>query len=208
MSIRIIHNFLISVFLLILFSCKENSKSRKLNSEQDIDFEELTLKDTEEDIRIKLRKTAKLDNLELKEVEIYDEFFEDYTSEFALVKKDFGFDKLTVICYEDTLRFTQVHLLHIKEQSIKEAIEVRKKIEQSLKENITNGTYQKFEKQYLSGKVINEYWYLSIVVSQNRNNGSQDYWVLSSPQSEYSYLKHKTESFKSNKDVLIKFLFK
>jgi hypothetical protein len=200
-------NCLIIIFLLV--SCSEVNNYNRSNETEDIfvdTTDEITIKDTEKQIREKLKFSAKLDGKEFGELSLYDNFFNDKIIKYYV--KDYNDEQrlLTVVVYKDRLRYMKMLIQHVGDTCSENKAKHLNRIVGDLEKAIEDGTYQLSDHNYLKLSENGEIWYNAFLLCESRETKRQDYWVLMTPEADLKYLKHVVRSFQNTDGFETRFL--
>jgi hypothetical protein len=204
-------NYIMMIIIAFNFtatSCSSEAKKQNLNKQlsNDIDSSDIiTSKDTKDEIRIKLKKGARLDKYEFEEKTIYDSFFKDEVTKFIMKDKE-GSTILSAVVYNDRLRYMKMLLQHIGDTSKLNKEKHYRNILDVIEKTIKDGEYQKYEKNYLKGLQNNDPFIITFVLNENKTTGTQNYWSLMAPESEVIYLKHMVNSFQNVSKIESRFI--
>jgi len=181
----------------LLPSCSQERNKKTVNEQESMDIDSadvITSKDTKNEIREKLKKGARLDKHEFGELNLYDEYFKDEITKFFMKDKD-GDVILSVVVYDNKLRYMKMLLQHVGDTSKVNKDKHLHRIKETFEKAIKDGEYKRFEKNYLKGDQNNDPFYLTVLLNENKQTGSQNYWTLMAPEKELKYLKYMVNSY-------------
>lgn len=185
------------IFSYLLVSCSQERNKIAVNEEvsNDIDSADvITSKDTKNEIREKLKKGARLDKHEFGEANLYDEYFKDEITQFFMKDED-GDKILTAVVYDDKLRYMKMLLQHVGDTSKENKDKHLKRIKEVFEKAIVDGEYKRFETNYLKGFQNNDPFFMTVILNENKQTGSQNYWSLMAPERDLKYLKYMVNSY-------------
>ena len=136
---------------------------------------------------------------------IYDEYFKSNVSEFFLTDKNSGRKTTVVIIHQDRIKTITTILKEIKCNS-KEKFEQNR---QRLKNQVEGSSeYQVVDKHFLQTTDNGEVWFLAMFSSWDKEKKKQIFWFISSPETDFGYLKFMTQNLisRSTKDKTLKYV--
>jgi hypothetical protein len=194
---KLIINFIFSFLLLI--SCSQDRNTKFLDEQEHtaVDTSDvITSKDTEYEIKAKLKLSAEFDKKEFGEITLYDDYFNDEITKF-FIKDDDGERVLTAVVYQDRIRYMKMLIQHVGDTSIENKQKHLKKIKGGLEKAIERGLYKITDRTYLKVNENGDIWYNAFIVIESRKSGMQNYWNLMAPEADFGYLKHMVKAFQT-----------
>jgi hypothetical protein len=198
--------------LFVLFACSQDNQKRIERVQADMKKDTPTnpdiifSSDSQEKVKQKLIRMAKLDNKEFGELTLFDEYYNGMITKYYI--KDLNSDQrnMTLVLYDERLRYLKMLFQHVGDTTAENINKNFTKIKYAINKTIESGTYKIVDNNYLIGNQNGEVWYTTWLVIESKKTGTQDYIVLMSPETEFNYLKYMVNTFLNAEGLESKFL--
>ena len=194
------NKFLILTLSYFLFSCTNSSLNNKSQENEQTkveidDSKPISIKDSKQIIKAKLKKIASIDNQEFGELRLFDEYYNSEITKYFL--KDYSDNQrnVTVVVFNNKIRYMKMLLQHVGNTSAINLKEKRDKMTFVLNGMLEQGTYKRIDGKYMTITDNNETWNVVWIVSISKKTNTQDYWMIMTPVNELDYLKHMVNTF-------------
>lgn len=193
---------------LLLLSCSQDRNTKSINVAEKPVFDTtdvITSEDTKLQIRAKLKIGAELDKTEFEEIILYDKYFKSEITQYFTKNDDFDSINLVVV-YQDRARYFATFMLHVADTSAENKQKHLKNAKDGIERMVESGIFQVTADNYYKINQNGEVWFNTIILTENKKSGEQNYWWLTSPEADFDYLKHKVKGFQDLEGFDTKFI--